>query len=68
MPWSKPVWLDATLSNGRYCMVGVSCRSQKDYDDRGFEVRRYSADLWINIYVSYEQCQKRMENAKRFVP
>ena len=42
--------------------------SQKDYDDKGFEVRRYSADLWINIYVSYEQCQKRMENAKRFIP
>ena len=49
-------------------MVGVSCRSQKDYDDRGFEVRRYSADLRINVYVSYEQYQKRMEEAKRFVP
>ena len=68
MPWSRPVWLDATLSNGRYCMVGVSCRSQKDYDDKGFEVRRYSADLRINVYVSREQCQKRMEDAKRFVP
>ena len=68
MPWSKPVWLDATLSHGRYCMVGVSCRSQKDYDDRGFEVRRYSDDLRINVYVSREQYQKRMENAKRFVP
>ena len=68
MPWSKPVWLDATPSHGRYCMVGVSCRSQKDYDDRGFEVRRYSADLRIDVYVSREQCQKRMEDAKRFVP
>ena len=49
-------------------MVGVFCRNQKDYDDRGFEVRRYSADLRINVYVSYEQYQKRMEDAKRFVP
>ena len=49
-------------------MVGVSCRSQKDYDDKGFEVRRYSADLRINVYVSREQYQKRMEDAKRFVP
>lgn len=54
-----PVGLGAELSNGRYCTAVSSCMSQKAYDDRGFEVRRYSATLRINIYASYEQYQKQ---------
>ena len=55
----EPVGLDAQLSDGRYCTAVLSCMSQKAYDDRGFEVRRYSATARINVYASYEQYQKR---------
>ena len=57
---------DAELPNGRYCLVVSSCMDRKAYDDRGFEVRRYSATLRINVYASYEQYQKqRMERVEQ---
>lgn len=59
---------EAELSNGRYCTVALSCMSQKAYNDRGFEGRRYSATMRINIFGSFEQYLKRRIEQEQSMP
>jgi len=48
---------DVQLPEG-YCVVSYSHRSQKKYNEDGFEVREHSACMRVNIYESYELFQK----------
>ena len=47
-----------------YCIVSLQPNSNKTYDENGFEVRRRSDFLRVNIYGSYGQYQKIQRNAE----
>ncbi len=48
---------DAQLPEG-YCVVNYLPYSYKTHDENGFEVRKHSATLRVNIYESFESYQK----------
>lgn len=62
--WDDPFVWDARLPEG-YCRISYHPRSHKEHDEEGFEIRKQSGFLHVNIYETYELYQKLRANQKQ---